>query len=208
MIDINKRKEQRFRFLQRLYELTGGSELKRVFKTDVSDSLNIDQQEVSNICQYLKGESLAEPVNRDISITHFGIMEVEAALSEPDKPTQYFPPVNIINIHNMEGSVIQQGNINSSQSVQFEEHTKIKINEFLDELKSNLPALKLASENESEINTDITTIETQLASVNPKNSIIKECLLSIQRILEGAGGAVVAQQLLPYVPALIAVLSS
>ncbi len=203
-MDINKRKEQRFLFLRRLYELTGGSELERLQISEVARSLDIDRQEISNICQYLKGEHLADPMNMAISITHYGIIEVEAALSDPDKPTQYFPPVNIINVHNMEGSVIQQGNTDSTQAVHFEEKVKNDIGKFVTELKELLPELKLSEDNSNEICADINTIETQLGSGRPKQGIVKESLCSIKRILEGAAGAVTANQLLPYIPVLLA----
>ncbi len=204
MIDINRKKELRYLFLQRLYELTDGSELKRVAKDDVVKGFDVTPQEANDVWKYLKGEYLADPVNMAVSITHAGVREIERALSEPDKPTQYFPPVNIINVHQMHGSVIQQGTTNSSQTVQISNTDKIAIDEFLDKLKNALPELKLEKATNSEVSADIATIEAQVGSERPKAGIIKESLLSIQRALEGAAGAILAQQLLPYIPALLA----
>jgi len=204
VIDINKRKEQRFQFLHKLYELTGGSELKRLRISEISESLGIEKKDENNICQYLKGEDLAKPVNMTISITHYGIVQIEGALSKPDEATEYFPPVNIINIHQMSNSVIQQGNVKSTQSVIFEEKTINDLKEFLLVLREKLPELSLSSEDQTELNADISTIEAQTDSSKPKKGIIKESLLSVQRIIEGATGAVVAQQLLPYIPPLLA----
>jgi len=139
-----------------------------------------------------------------ISITHYGIVQIEGALSKPDEATEYFPPVNIINIHQMSNSVIQQGNVKSTQSVIFEEKTINDLKEFLLVLREKLPELSLSSEDQTELNADISTIEAQTDSSKPKKGIIKESLLSVQRIIEGATGAVVAQQLLPYIPPLLA----
>ena len=203
MIDINRKKELRYLFLQRLYELTDGSELKRVAKSEVEAGLNATAQEANDVFQYLKGEHLANPVNMSVSITHAGVIEIEKALSEPDKPTQYFPAVNIINVHQMNGSVIQQGTVGSTQSAGFEQSAKSDFSEFLAQLKQALPELNISEESKSEVSVDIATIEVQLSAERPKSGIIKESLLSIQRILEAAGGAIVAHQLLPLIPVLL-----
>lgn len=203
MIDINRKKELRYLFLQRLYELTDGSELKRVAKSEVAAGLNATPQEANDVFQFLKGEYLADPVNMAVSITHAGVIEIEKALSEPDKPTQYFPPVNIINVHQMNGSVIQQGTVGSTQSAHFEQSAKSDFAEFLAKLKQALPELNLPDESKSEVSVDIATIEVQLGAERPKAGIIKESLLSIQRILEAASGAIVAQKLLPLIPMLL-----
>lgn len=193
-------------FLHKLYELTDGSELKRVAKEDVAKHFDVTPQETRDIWKYLKGEYLADPVNMAVSITHAGVVEIERAVTEPDKPTQYFPPVNIINVHQMHGSVIQQGTSNSTQTVQITNAEKIAINKFIGKLKSALPELNLDDSPHSEISADIATVEAQIGSKMPKGGIIKESLLSIQRVLEGAAGAVLAQQLLPYIPPLLATL--
>ena len=98
----------------------------------------------------------------------------------------------------MEGSQIQQGTNSSNQTGTFNLTNGIEINNFLKLLKEQLSVLALNNEDESEIKSDITTLESQINSSRPKQGIIKESILSIQRILEGATGAVVAQQLLPY----------
>lgn len=204
MVDINRKKELRYLFLQRLYELTDGSELKRIAKDDVAKSFEVSPQETHDIWQYLEGEYLAEPVNMAVSITHAGVVEIEGALSEPDKPTQYFPPVNIINVHQMHGSVIQQGTTNSVQTVQLTNAKKIDIDKFINKLKNALPELKLTQDANSEVSADIATIEAQVGCERPKTGIIRDSLLSIQRVLEGAASAILAQQLLLYIPVLLA----
>lgn len=207
MIDINRKKELRYLFLQQLYELTDGSEIKRIEKDEIAKRFSISPQEAHDIWQYLKGENLASPVNMVVSITHRGIMEIESSLSEPDEPTHYFPPLNIITVHQMHGSVIQQGNVNSTQSAQLTNTNKGKISDFLGELNSALPHLSLSGEANSEMSADIATIAAQIGSERPKTGIIKESLLSIQRVLEGAGGAIVAQQLLLHIPPLLSALA-
>ncbi len=206
MPSIEKLRKMRFQFLNLLYEKTGGDKFNRVIMWDLGTELGYQRDETQSITQYLEGESLIEyaTLGSGIAITHYGVREVEEAISHPEEPTDYFPPVNIINIHHMEGSQIQQGSISSNQTGNFKLTNGIEINQFLKLLKEQLPELSLSNEDESEIKSDIATLESQIDSSRPKSGIIKESLSSIQRILEGATGAVVAQQLIPYVPALLA----
>lgn len=175
---------------------------------DLGKELEFSREETERVTQYLSGENLLEyaTIGGGIAITHFGVREVENALSRPEQPTHYFPPVNIINIHHMEGSQIQQGVVGSTQTGSFEFKNRDNIANFLELLKAKLPELHLNQTDESELKSDVSTLEAQLSSSRPKPSIVKECLLSIQRILEGVASEVIAQQLLPYMPALLAAL--
>lgn len=83
----------------------------------------------------------------------------------------------------------------------------MEVSQFLEFLKEKLVDLELNNDDASEIQADISTLELQVDSSRPKVGIIKESLLSIQRILEGASGAIAAQQLLQYVPVLLKVLN-
>src|SRR3569623_808076 len=157
MTNVNNKKKQRFLFLNRLYELTGGSQLKVVQIHDVATSLGFFvSDEVADICLYLKNEGLADPRNMAISITHFGIKEDEAALSEPDKPSHYFPPVNVINVQQMNKSDIQQGNLNSHQSASFKE-AEGDLVKLLLELAETIPELMLKDDARTELDADIKT---------------------------------------------------
>lgn len=208
MNTIDELRKMRFQFLNLLYEKTGGDKFNRVFMNDIGGELGYEQNITQTIVQYLVGESLVEHTSMGggIAITHYGVKEVEEAISHPEKATEYFPPVNIINIHHMEGSQIQQGTISSNQTGTFNLTNGAEINDFLEILKQKISELVLDKEDESEIQSDISTLESQVASSRPKSSIIKESLLSIQRILEGSTSAVIATQLMPYIPALMAAL--
>jgi len=117
MASIDELQKKRFQFLHRLHQKTGGNKRKTVDELEFGNELGFDKMETEIISQYLVGEDLIKYIaRRAIAITHQGIIEVEAALSHPEKPTQYFPPANIINIHNMQNSQIQQGTTQSIQS--------------------------------------------------------------------------------------------
>ncbi len=208
MPSIEETKKRRFQFLNFLFKKTGGDKFKHVNMLKLGKELDFPKEEVITIVQYLEGEYLLEHagVGPEISITHDGIKEIEEALSHPNKKTKYFPPTNIINIQHMENSQIQQGTNLSKQVGTFDSSQSQVISDFIDILKSKISELGLAPDDESEINSDLNTMKSQIASSRPKSGIIKESLISIQRILEGAGGALVAQQLLPLIPSIIAAL--
>jgi hypothetical protein len=194
MASIDELQKKRFQFLHRLYEKTEGNERETVNELEFGNELGFDKIETEKISQYLVGEDLIKYIaRRAIAITHQGIIEVENALSHPEEPTQYFPPVNIINIHHMKNSQIQQGTVESTQSQHIELKTKNDISEFAKLVKAKLPDLCLDTEDMAEIEADINTVQSQVLSSRPKKSILRECLSSMQ-----------AQQLIPLIPPLIA----
>ncbi len=209
MTTIVELKKMRFQYLNLLYEKSKGDKFYRINMNVVGDELGFKRDETNSITQYLEGEGLMKyaTIGGGIAITHKGIREIEEANSRPEQSSQYFPPVNIINIHHMEGSQIQQGNVSSSQKGSYQLTNGVEVSQFLEFLKEKLVDLELNNDDASEIQADISTLELQVDSSRPKVGIIKESLLSIQRILEGASGAIAAQQLLQYVPVLLKVLN-
>lgn len=112
--------------------------------------------------------------------------------------------INIANIGRMESSQLQQGTENSNQHAEFKIDHAGDLMTFLQLLREKIPDLTLNEDNRTEIDADVKTIEIQLASRRPKKSIIRESLTSIRKILEGAGGGLVAAGLLKYIPLLLA----
>ena len=104
----------------------------------------------------------------------------------------------------MEHSQIQQATTNSLQNLVISGESVKSLSEFIDSLKIRLPDLKLEAADNSEIKADISTIEAQINSTKPKANILRESLLSIQRILENAAGGLVASEFLKYIPGLLA----
>lgn len=198
MVDIIEGKRKRFLFLEKLYEITEGSENFIVNMWELGKEIGLTRKETSLIEEYLEGEQLLEAraMGGGISITHWGVIQVEVALSKPDVQTKYFPPVNIIHIHQMHNSQIQQGTINSSQAGTFASYDLQQLKEFIQSLKTLIPELGLSPEDGKEMEAEIVTIETQLVSPKPKSLIIKECLKSLKNILEGAAGSILSSELL------------
>jgi len=196
--NIKETYEKRFRFLQRLYEVTEGSELVSVNLWELGAELGFSRSETDKIDDYLHAEGLIEHIalGGPIGITHRGIVEVETALSKPDQATSYFPPFNYIHVEQMIGSQIQQGTNQSSQVLTNTTNDIEAIAKFITELKDQLPALKLNKEAQAEVEADVETIQSQIKSPRPKSTVIKECLASIRTVLEGIAGNMAAALLM------------
>jgi hypothetical protein len=191
MDTIAERTAKRFRFLKYLYERTGGSETEIVPDVEAMRGSGLSKHDFDLVCDYLLKEGLIDGTLDAVCITHAGVVEVEAALSQPDKPTEHFP-VNIIHIERMSDSQIQQGTAGSTQSGSFASLDLAAVAEFLRELRTQLPHLGLTGDDEAVAQSDIATIETQLSSPRPKVEIIKESLRSIRSIAEGTAGSLAA----------------
>ena len=188
---INERTLQRFRFLKHLYERTRGSEFTTVPYQEIAQAVGLSEEAVTDTFRYLAQEGLVLGSDKGAHLTHAGVVEIETALSHSDRPTEHFP-VNIIHIGQVSNSQIQQGTVGSTQSGAFGSLDLAALTELIRELKSLLPQFGLTGDDQAEVQSDITTIETQLSSPRPKETIIKEALRSIKNIAEGAAGGLAA----------------
>lgn len=199
---ITELRAKRFKFLEALYEITGGDNGTIVFGFELGEELGFDEIETSRIAEYLRNQGLIEFMtgNLGVSITHYGVIEVEDAVSKPSEPTKYFPAVNIIKIESMVNSQIQQNVENSTQNWSINQGNLEELQSFINELKAALPSMNLKPDDLKEVNADTTTIEAQLSSSRPKPGIINESLKSIKNILEGAAGSILASSFLEKIP--------
>ena len=180
MSNIDEIKKQRFQFLHQLWQITGGDHTKRVLTRKISDILGISENETRVIVQYLNGEKLLEitthgfnvPSYLDASlyIKHKGVMEVEQALSKPESPTPHFPAsvVNYINVGTMTNSNIAQASSGANQTITITPEVKQDLTELVSALKEILSTSDLKKEQTDELSSDVSTIESQLGSPNPK----------------------------------------
>ena len=216
MSEILKEKQRsRFEFLNKLYELTGGNTDKLVHGDKVALALGLaekDEKAISAV-NYLKGEYLIVDANiiagplGVLKITHSGVLEVEKAISQPNMPTQHFLPINILHVHQMIGSTIQQGTTNSSQNTHVVIQNCQDIQKFISILSSSLNDLSLKMDARAELDAEIETIRSQVGSPKPKAGIIREGLKSIRTILESCVGSALGAQLALQIPALLGLLN-
>jgi hypothetical protein len=92
-------------------------------------------------------------------------------------------------IEQMSHSQIQQNTKHSTQTLGVQTLDLKSVSQLVHSLKSLMGKLGLNAEQESELNADIRTVESQLASPKPKAAVIRESLHSIRNVLEGAAGS-------------------
>lgn len=197
MNTIQKKKQDRFIFLKTVYEESNGEEGYIFNMWEIGKLLNFTRDETSSIFSYLEGEGLLKPMTLGggFSITHLGILEIEEALSEPDKSTEHFLPFNqynTIHIENMSGGAIQQASNNSTINnniVSF--NTITSIEDYIEKLTDFVNKDIIDKDIQNELLADIETIKQQTKSPKPKKTILKASLQSVKEILIGASGGII-----------------
>jgi hypothetical protein len=192
MSSVEDKRKQRLQFLHELYRMTDANENAIVDMRQVGAPYGFHEDNVAKITQYLVGEGLVkfQALGGLIGITHRGIAEVEEALTHKNEPTQHFPPasnVNIINVHTMTNSQVQQGSEGAIQVVNREKVDDIM--KIIRPLRDSLDGLNLPEEQRSELESEIQTLEAQASSPKPKYRTIRSTLESISKLLQGAAGA-------------------
>jgi Abortive infection C-terminus len=82
-VDLEKKQEQRRRFLRGLYEATNGERFKFVRASDVATSLRLTPDDTNNVTDYLVGQGLMkwETLDGNVSITPEGVREAERVMA-------------------------------------------------------------------------------------------------------------------------------
>lgn len=202
-MDINKKKQDRFHFLKAVYDAVDGGQNSIIDGAIIGQNLKFDRSYTKNIFDYLQEERLIEGMGAGfhLSITHYGIIEVEQALSEPERPTNHFLPLNqynTINIGTMSGGAIQQASDNSNISIVSNDTINI-VKNYVEKVRGFIVENIEDEELKSELLADVETISFQAKSPKPKTSIIKATLHSIKDTLVGASGGIIATLLTPKV---------
>jgi predicted nucleotidyltransferase len=200
IVDMKDLKKRRFDFLRTLYEETGGDtwDMNRTV-ADIGKMLQSSSDEAEKIARYLHDEGLIEIVDKDlhIRILHAGIREVEGALSHPDKPTVHFPATDIINFNSREAIQLRvkeesQIALSSPEGVRLDGLNNDDYRAITDDfvrIKERIGQLKLPSKQETDLCTEIETIETQTKSSKSEREIIKASFDSMKKILEAGTGS-------------------
>ncbi len=191
-LSVREKRERRAAFMGRLYELTDGSPLGRVNSRVIGSAFGWDENESSEVAQYVVAEYLAEwqAYGGGIGITHQGVVEVEQWLESPDEPTEHFEPVaNVtVHVHGDNHGQIQAGTTGSTQSMQTSAD-EAAIREFVAELRAALQHSPSAEANLAEAS--LTVIEGELAKGEARSSLVERLLPSLRDFAIGiaSGGA-------------------
>jgi len=104
-VNVEKRKADRLRVLQAIFDAASGIEDEPVrLAPTIQSQLDLSAQDLQAACAYLVGEGLIKPIVKineapayiSASLTHRGAIEMERSISSPDKPTKHLPSVNSV----------------------------------------------------------------------------------------------------------------
>jgi hypothetical protein len=209
---LGEKKAKRFKYLNRLYEKTNGDTFVHVHMfEDIGNELGFSTDDTESVVQYLVDERLMEyaAMGGSVAITHYGVTQVEAALSEPEKPTKYFDSIiNIVHVGQMTHSHIQQvGSGSNVLNTGLSADELAPFKQFVDELKAHLPKITAEARwEEAELRAQLATLEAQISARRPNKFILRETLSSFRTIFEGMAGNILAAELLmklqPWIDAL------
>ncbi|MGP9801626.1 hypothetical protein [Rheinheimera sp. NSM] len=175
---IKMKQKQRIEYLNKIYDMADGSTAKSLNGAEIGEQIGLvngDEALIRDIAHYLEGEGLIN-VDRVIGgfpgwvrLTHYGIKEIEDALENPDKPTQHFMPINILNVGQMIGSNVQQGTTNSNQNLNISTDAIVGIRELISELSNSMDKLALAEDDLNELKAECSTMQAQINLPSQKN---------------------------------------
>jgi hypothetical protein len=163
----------------------------------IGETFAFDRELTVNIINYLENMGLIKwRGSGDISIARDGFIEIEEALSQPDKPTKHFAPVDTIIPVGAGKNAQKREDRPGTQEVLVSTAACERVQALILLLKESIDPLNLEPEKRRDLTADIHTIEAQMTSSQPKTTVLASCLDSIQEILKGKVDSTCASKLL------------
>jgi hypothetical protein len=191
---ITALKRKRYELLRLLYVKTNADPSQYVEDTELQQEVAITRQQFVPIIMELASNGFVEMTHQSAAITFPGIHEVERIESDHDRGTDYFPAINVMYVEQVSHSSIQQGTYHSTQSTHLDINDTQRLAEFVQRLGDTVSKLNLNSDDEKQTKAEIATVQAQASSARPSRTIIRESLISLRRILEGAAGGAAGAQ--------------
>jgi DNA-directed RNA polymerase sigma subunit (sigma70/sigma32) len=172
-----------------LYNLADGRYLAEVDRELIARRLGWSSNEVDEVEEYLEAEGLVETpsLGGGDSITHPGVLEVEAAMTAPERPTEHFAPATTVVIHgDVIGSQVQAGSNRSSQYVgtaSFGEQ-RAAIDEFIEAFRRAIDEDEMPDADRRRALAAIAAVQPQLELDEPNETMVKEGLRTLRSIAE------------------------
>ena len=213
MSDLEQRRARRFLVLQAAYKLSDGNPEKEFLQEDVEKGLGLSQPEIDELILYLKIEGLVtlHSLGRVYRLTQVGVTEYRTAISQPDAPTRYFPPVGGIRIerkgrpHVRHTPAVSRVPETSQKNGRHQPQTAARarvappaikgfdaaaVEALVRDIRAVNPALSPIDR--ATLDSDLATVDAQLKRPRPLRSIIAESLGSARAIVEAAGARLLA----------------
>jgi hypothetical protein len=199
--DIARRRADRLRVMNAIYEAAEGSRMSHVSGGWLLEHLELPDEELGGICRYLEGEHLITAGREHwghhtpfmILLTHAGIEEMKRSRQAPDQATEHFPPIAVIHIEgDAIGSAIQVGSPRAHQAVFVGDLNLDKVREIVGEFEAQAASLPLPDGDAAQLRADMAAVKAQTGLPTPDHDTIAGHLQSARVILEHATGAAAA----------------
>lgn len=160
----NELSEKELAFLLELFQCTKGDLSAQVSMSDVGRPLGMDKEQASRATEALMSFGFAEirTLSGGIGICAEGVAEVRKRGAFP--------------------AGAQEAKLGNKAVM--DEKSLDSLKKVLHYLKKQVQEMQLSYESSDEIMSDIKTIETQMLSPAPKTAIIRECFISIRKLLK------------------------
>jgi hypothetical protein len=198
-MNLEEKRAVRLKLLHEVYRITGGDRLHEVGLIKVGDELGINKEDTRREFDYLFEEGLLKYGSRgpqmSVNITHFGVKEVEEALSNPNDSTKYFPALNlIIQVDKIDQSTNIYGDVDhsniSAHSSNVTQRTGqgAEILGLLDEIFKKLQDdATLPHAVREDCLADMETLRREMDRQTPRTGILRELLSSLGPVSSIAG---------------------
>ena len=181
-----------------------GQKLMENMGSRVPPVLQVQISEVYKVLDAIRNTIL----NWALKLEEDCILGVGMAFSKEEKETANGVSYNINNFYgDVTHSQVQQGSNHSTQS---QDNTGVDIDSLMTlvaAIREAMHATNMEPDQLEELTGDLDTLSAQAKSPRPKVAILKESLLSIQRIIEGASGGAIVRYL-PQISAFLAALNA
>lgn len=191
-------------YFEELCRRTGGRTDVVVASAEIGETLGLSDAVRSDIEDFLRAEGLIELIafGPTVRLTHAGRKRHEGAVGRPSGTGS---AQTIIVLGDVSGT-IQQGREGSSQTLQITSDDAIeRARAWLDELSTRLTdgTMAFTSELEAEAADHLELLKSELAKDEPQKPLVRASLRSMGRMLEEAGGGLIATGLLQGLPVIL-----
>jgi AbiTii len=169
-------------------------DLMKAIAFNLQPSLHINASQFQNILDAVRKIILEWA----LKLEENGVVGDGLSFSTDDKAKAAQVVYNVKNYiqGTFQGSQLQIDTEHSAQTLKYKTLDPKEVGEFLTKLRDKASELNLVADSKAELESELKTIEAQVESPKPKDSILRESLGSVRRILESAAGRLVAGGLL------------
>ncbi len=163
-IDLSENEKN---FLLKLFNETGKDQTTKVSMHDIGESIGLEREESSRTAEELIGRGMVEvkTLSGGIGITEYGVNEAGK----------------------LAGNTSDNSGTALGKEPVVDENGQKSVDTVASFIKKRTGNLGLNFEDLSEITADLKTIDVQLTSSRPKTAIIRECFVSILKLLQRIG---------------------